>query len=156
MINEYFQELLDVPGVEIVALFDNQNRVMDSLWLSRFNPKIFHEIGRNFLQIFGMREKMNINVEEITIPFEHGVIYARSRPKYLVFVYGKSEANIPHLRMALNVCLSDFEESRKIKKMLKKLPEGKVINLHKGMMDDVENFIFESILENKDAFRSAD
>lgn len=147
MIEKYFKYIIELADVEVVAIFDNQGKLIENWNNSYFDSGILNEIGKNYLQIFGLKSQLNSDEEEIAIQFEKGTLYVRNFLAYFLVIYGKSEASIPHLRLAANVSSSIFEQSKVFKKMFKNSPYDKVLKANDTSMDDVEKFIFQSIFK---------
>ncbi len=147
MIEKYFKYIIELPDVEVVAIFDNQGKLIKNWNNSYFDSSILNEIGKNYLQIFGLKAQLNSDEEEIAIQFEQGALYVRNFLTYFLVIYGKSEVSIPYLRLAANVSSSIFEQSKDFKKMFKTSPHSKVLNINDTSMDDVEKFIFQSIFK---------
>lgn len=151
MIQQFFKNIVDIQGVEAVVLYDNQNSVIDSWAIPKYNPAIFTEVGETYLHAFGMTEYLKYEVNELTIPFERGLVYARSHPRFYLVIIAKTAVEVPLLRMAANVSLYDFVNDRKMKKKLKKLPEAKFFQIKSVTLDDVEKIMLENILEERES-----
>ena len=148
MILEFFEDLVDIPGIETVLIFDNRNRLIDSWSNSRYNPKIFNDLGETFWHIWGLIEYLNYNMDEIAVPFEKGILFAKTREKLYVTVISKASVEIPLIRLAVHVGLTEIERNRKGKKMLKRLPDKKFHKIRANSLDDVEKIMLENILED--------
>jgi len=81
------------------------------------------------------------------VPFDKGLLYARTHPKFYMVVLAKLSVEVPLVRLAMNVCLKEFEEDRKVKKLLKKLSDNKFFQIKSITLDDTEKIMLENILE---------
>ncbi len=151
MIQQHFKDLIEIKGIDAVALYDNHNRIMDS-WVQppKQNIAVISEIGETYLHIFGLLEYLKSDMSELVLPHDKGIIYARTRPKYFIIVMAKLSIDAALIRLALNVAIKEFEENRKSKKVLKKLSDKKFYQIKSITLDDVEKIMLENILEDKD------
>jgi hypothetical protein len=150
MVEQFFKDVNDIEGVEAVILFSNQNSIVDSRATSKYNPTIFSEIGESFLHIFGMLEYMKYDLNEIVVPFDKGLVYARTHPKFYIVVLARVSVEVPLIRLAMNVCLREFEESRKARKTLKKLSDKKFFQIKSITLDDLEKIMLQKMFEEVD------
>ena len=114
MIQLYFKDLIDINGIESVGIFDNHNHIMDS-WVppSKQNIAVLSEIGETYLHVFGLLEYLKSDMFELVLPYDKGIIYARTRPRYFIIVMAKLSIDAALIRLALNVAIKEFEENRK-------------------------------------------
>lgn len=148
MIEAHFKDLIEIPGVEALVLFDNHNHIIDSWTTSKYNPSIFNGLGETFLHVFGLLEYLNSEIDELAIPFERGMVVGRSFPKFYLIVISRLTVEIPLIRLAVNVCVREFLQHRKVKKRLKKMSDKKFYQIKSITLDDMEKIILENILEN--------
>ncbi|RMI02427.1 MAG: hypothetical protein D6681_10440 [Calditrichaeota bacterium] len=151
MIAEFFKDLTEIPGIEAVILFDNQNNVIDSWAVSKYNPTMFPDIGQTFLHTFGVMEHLNYDLNEIAMPHDRGILYARCHPKFYLVVISRLSVELSLIRLAVDVCLAEFLENRKVKKTLKKMSARKFFQIKTATLDDVERIMLENILEESNA-----
>lgn len=150
MIEQFFKDITDIEGVEAVILFNNKNNIIGSWATARYNPTVYAEMGESFLHIFGMVEYMKYDLNEIVVPFDKGLVYARTHPKFYIVVLARLAVEISHVRLAMNVCLKEFEDSRKAKKIIKKLSDKKFYQIKSITLDETEKLILEKMLEEGD------
>lgn len=147
MIAEFFKDVTEISGVDAIVLFNNQNGVIESWSSSKYNPGVFTEMGESLLHIFGLLEYLKYDMNELVVPFDKGLLYARTHPKFYMVVLAKLSVEVPLVRLAMNVCLKEFEEDRKVKKLLKKLSDNKFFQIKSITLDDTEKIMLENILE---------
>ncbi|MCK6620742.1 MAG: hypothetical protein HUU32_07310 [Calditrichaceae bacterium] len=147
MIAEFFKDVTEISGVDAIVLFNNQNGVIESWSGSKYNPGVFTEMGESLLHIFGLLEYLKYDMNELVVPFDKGLLYARTHPKFYMVVLAKLSVEVPLVRLAMNVCLKEFEEDRKVKKLLKKLSDNKFFQIKSITLDDTEKIMLENILE---------
>lgn len=147
MIVEFFKDVTEIPGVDTIVLYNNQNGVIESWSSSKYNTGVFNEMGEALLHIFGLLEYLKYDMNELAIPFDKGLLYARNHPKFYIVVLARLSVEIPLVRLAMNVCLKEFEEDRKVKKLLKKLSDNKFFQIKSITLDDTEKIMLENILE---------
>lgn len=147
MIVEFFKDVTEISGVDAIVLFNNQNKVIESWSGSKYNPGVFTEMGESLLHIFGLLEYLKYDMNELVVPFDKGLLYARTHPKFYMVVLAKLSVEVPLVRLAMNVCLKEFEEDRKVKKLLKKLSDNKFFQIKSITLDDTEKIMLENILE---------
>lgn len=138
MIAELFKNLLKIEGVEAVAVFSNDNKLLDSWTRSHFNPQVFRDLGLNSLQICQAGKRSNLMLEEIVLKYEKGQLYCRSNPDFLLVVVTKVKVDITLIRLIVNVGLGEYRESRKLQKIVRKVTSGSTNILAKELIDDVE------------------
>lgn len=151
MVLPFFKDLTEIAGVEAVVLFDNQNNIIDSWTIPKYNPTVFSEIGETFLHVFGLIEYLSYDMGEIVIPFDRGLVYTRTQPEFYLIVIARLSVDVPLMRLAVNVALEDFRNNRKVRKMLKKLGGQKFYQIKSITLDDVEKIMLENILEDNNA-----
>ena len=150
MVEQFFKEVTEVSGVEAVVLFDNGQNLIGSWSTTRYNPSIFTEMGESFLHIFGMLEYLQYDLNEVVVPFDKGLLYARTHPKFYLVVLSRPGIEVPLIRLAVNVCLGELEENRKAKKAFKKLTDKKFYQIKSITLDDNEKILLEKMLEDND------
>lgn len=151
MVQQYFKDVIEVDGVDAVVLFDNQNNIIGSSATTKYNPTVFSEMGESFLHIFGMLEYLKYGLNEIVVPFDKGLLYTRTHPRFYVIVLAKLSVEVPLIRLAMNVCLKEFVEDRKVKKIFKKLSDKKFYQIKSITLDEMEKIMLEKMLEETDA-----
>lgn len=150
MIEQHFKDVTELKGIEAVVLFDNQNRILDSWASPKHNAAVLAEVGETFLHSFGLIEYLNYDMYELVLPHDKGIIYARTHQKFFIVVMARLSVDAALIRLALDVCLKEFQENRKIKKVLKKLSDKKFYQIKSITLDDVEKIMLENILEDND------
>ena len=103
MINHFFSDLTGIGGVEAVVLFDNKNQVIDSWAEPKYNPAIFTEFGETFLHILGLIEYLKYEISDIAVPFDRGLVFAYTHPRFYLVVLGSLKSDISHIRLTANV-----------------------------------------------------
>lgn len=116
MITEYLNDLTKVDGIDGIAIYDKNNRVLDSWCVPHFNTKIFNDIGINYLQIFAAVYGAGKEAHEVGVAYEKGQIYARIFPNFFLVVISKVKVEISLIRLIVNVGVSDLIGSKKIQK----------------------------------------
>ena len=150
MIEQYFKNLIEIAGIEAVVIFDNQNNILDSWTLPKYNLTVFTELGETFLHVFGLIEHLRYEPTEIVVPFDRGLVFGKTEEKFYVIVIARVSVEVPLIRLAVNVETEDFKQARKVRKMLKKLPDQKFYQIKSITLDDVEKIMLENILEDND------
>ncbi len=138
MIESYFPELTQLPGVEAVILFDNQKKVRDQWTIPQFNTTIIPELAESYIQIFGVGEKLKEDAREVVVPFERGVLFARSLDKFVIVVVARLSVEISLLRLILEVRVPDFLSERKVAKIGKRIPRSKFEQINEFSLDEKE------------------
>ncbi|NOX37672.1 MAG: hypothetical protein GXO78_09065 [Calditrichaeota bacterium] len=142
MIETYFPELTRLPGVEAVVLFDNQKKVRDQWTIPQFNTTIIPELAESYIQIFGVSDRLKEATQEVVVPFERGILFARNLEKFVIVIVARLSVEISLLRLILEVRVPDFLEDRKIAKMGKRIPASKFDQINEFSLDEKEvNFI---------------
>ena len=150
MVQQFFRDLTEITGIEAVIIYDNQNNVMDSWSIPKYNPAIFSEVGHTYLHAFGLLEYLQYNFDELAIPFDRGLVFAKTHPRFYVVVLAKATVELSLIRLAVNVAMRDLVKDKKMKKKLKKLSPSKFYQIKSVTLDDVEKIMLENILEEKD------
>ena len=156
MIEKYFRNLCEIEGIEAFALLDNHSRIISTWTNSQYDSPIFSEIGESYLQIFGIEENLNFDVDEIIIQFDRGLLFVRNHPKFLLLIIANSAVDTSYVRLAANVSIFDLEQSRKTQRALNKMPSEKPNRFEDMRLDDVEYFMINKMVENGNAFGSSD
>ena len=148
MINELFPDLLKLDGIEAIIIYNTDNVIVDSWARPHYNIKIFKELGLNFQQIFRVSKKTKQPFQEVVLNLEKGKIYSRFNSEILLIIVSKFKVEPSLIRLIVNVGLAKFEESRKVKKLLKKKPLRGYNCLKPALLDDVEEEYLNKI-DNK-------
>lgn len=148
MIEKYFQNLNKIDGIEAFVLMDDNNRIIGRWVNSKYDTSIFTEIGKSYLQIFGIEESLNFDIDEIVILFERGLIFVRNHLKFFLIIIANHHADISYIRLTVNVSIFELEESRKGQKLVKKLPLEKPRSFKESELDDAERLMIKKITEN--------
>jgi hypothetical protein len=149
VIEKYFRNLNRIDGIEAFVLMDDSNRIIGRWINSKYDTSIFTEIGKSYLQIFGIEESLNFDIDEIVILFERGLIFVRNHLKFFLIIIANPHTDISYIRLAVNVSIFELEESRKGQKLFKKLPLEKPRSFRKSELDDVERLMIKKITENR-------
>jgi hypothetical protein len=156
MIEKHFRNLREIDGIEAFALLDNDSRIISTWTNSQYDSPIFSEIGESYLQIFGIEENLNFDVDEIIIQFDRGLLFVRNHPKFLLLIIANSAVDTSYVRLAANVSIFDLEQSRKTQRALNRMPSGKPSRFEDMKLDDVEYFMINKIVGTGNAFGSSD
>lgn len=156
MIEKYFQNLCEIDGVEAFALLDNNSHIIGTWTNSQYDSPIFSEIGESYLQIFGIEETLDFNVDEIILRFDRGLVFVRKHTRFLLLIIANTSVDTSYVRLAANVSIYELEASRKIQRALKKLPSTKPNRFEETKLDDVEYFMINKIVESGNAFGNPD
>ena len=155
MIEKYFQNLYEIDGIEAFVLIDDHNQIIDTWANSKYDASFFREIGKSYLQIFGIEEKLNFDADEIVVLFDRGLIFVRNHRKFFLIILANPYVDISYIRLAVNVSLYELEESRKSQKLFKKLPIEKPYSFNESELDEAERLMIEKITENRNAAGTA-
>jgi predicted regulator of Ras-like GTPase activity (Roadblock/LC7/MglB family) len=145
MIKEFFKDLTQLDGVEGIALISKDNRMIDSWEAPNFDPKIFNEIGINYYQIFGVLEKSERDYHELVIQHEKGQIYTRQFQELFLLVIARMKVDTAFIRLSVNVVVPDLVHSKKLQKILKKMPREGRNYLTRNYLDETEQAYFKKI-----------
>lgn len=156
MIDKYFQWLYEIEGVDAFALMDNMNRIVDGWANSKYDSSIFTEIGDSYLQIFSINGESGFGVDETVVTFNRGLIFARDYSRFLLLIIASPHVDVSYLRLAVDVSIAELEESKKIQKILKKLPPERQSTFKDSQLDDSESSMINRIMENRDAIGRTD
>lgn len=149
MISEFFQHLYKINGIEAFAFVDNTNHIIDSWTDSKYDSSVFGEIQESYLQIFTIANQSAFDVDEIVVSFDRGLIFARNHPKFFVIIISKPNADLSYIRLAVNVSFFEMEESRKARRILRRLPSDKPSLFDESKFDDAERLMLKKIAESK-------
>lgn len=151
MIEKYFRNLYQIDGIETFVIMDDNSHIIGKWVNSKYETSVFTEIGKSYLQIFGIEERLGFDVDEIVVLFDRGLFFIRNHRKFFLIILAKPSVDISYVRLAVNVCIFELEESRKSQKLFKKLPFEKPHSFNKSELDDAERLMIEKIAENRDA-----
>lgn len=150
MIEKHFQDLCEINGIEAFALLDNNSHIIYHWINSKYDSSIFAEIGGAYLQIFALEEESNFGVDEVILSFDRGLVFVRNHERFVLVIIGNPHIDTSHIRLAVNVSLFEIGESKKVQKILRKLPPQKPNQVDVPKSDDTERMIIDRILESKD------
>lgn len=145
MIKEYLKDLTQVEGIDGIAIFDMDNKIIDSWTAPNFEDKIFNEIGINYYQIFAILESSERDFHELVIQYEKGQVYTRTLPDIFILVITKTKTDIALIRLIINVAAPEFLNSRKLQKILKKSSKPSRNFLVKNYLDSTEQAYHKKI-----------
>lgn len=127
-----------IDSVEAVAIFANDNTIMDDWSRLNFQNNFLKEISLHYLQLFYLLETDINNFREIIISHDRGYIYARALPDLMLIIISRIPVNISLLRLIINVKIPDLLNSRAFQKKLKKVVSNNYNFLDKKSLDDSE------------------
>ncbi|MEJ2633746.1 MAG: hypothetical protein P8184_00455 [Calditrichia bacterium] len=149
MIKDYLHDLTSVEGVEGVVIIRKDNTVLDSWSAPNFNTNLFEDVSLHFHQIFELFDRDDLEYQENVVSYEKGQVYARNLPQFLLLIFARFKVDISALRLIVNVGLAELFDSKKMQKMLKKIPIGNHSVLKREFLDDVEQGYLAKISELK-------
>jgi predicted regulator of Ras-like GTPase activity (Roadblock/LC7/MglB family) len=145
MIKEFFKDLTQLDGVDGITLISKDNRLIDSWEAPNFESKIFNEIGINYCQIFVLLGRSERDYNELVIQHEKGQIYARQFPELFLLIVTRLKVDVALLRIAVSVVIPDLLNSKKLQKILKKLPKESRNYLTRNYLDETEQAYYKKI-----------
>ncbi len=111
------EQLAQVPGVDGACLCDNHGAVVGMLLPAGWNRRLFERIGLALCQCWAaMHARWPLKGCEVR--FEGKVVVARDLGNALAVAVCGPDANLPILRMALNVAANPFETDAELQRDL--------------------------------------
>lgn len=151
MVEKYFQHLYEIKGIEAFALLDNNKQIIYHWIHSKYDSPIFSEIGESYIRIFALAQAHGIDMDEVVTLFDRGTVFVRNHERFFLVIIGNPHVDISHIRLAVNVSLFEIDESKRIQKMLRKLPPQKPDRFDISQLDDAERVLINRILESGNA-----
>ncbi len=147
MIEQYFPYLVGRKGVSAVVLCDKRGQVRSSWVIPKLNRDVLGEICEQMVQAFSLAQELQFDVEELVVPFEKGLLYARITDWFLLAVVARLNLDVSLLRLMVNVHLADFMKNKKILRMLKKWPDWPSLSTAAISLDDIEVQFIQQLTE---------
>ncbi len=138
MIKEFLRDLTVIESIEAVAVYANDNTILDSWTRPNFQNKVLEELCLHYLQLFSLLETDIRNYREIATSHDRGYIYARALPDVLLVVISRIPVEISLLRLIINVKIPELLSSRSFQKKIKKVSSDNYNFLDKQFLDDSE------------------
>jgi hypothetical protein len=105
MIKKYLRDLTLIDSVEAVAIYANDNSILDNWNRPNFQNNILKEISLHYLQLFYLLETDVNNFREIIISHDRGYIYARALPDLMLIIIYRIPVDIS--RFIELTCISE-------------------------------------------------
>ncbi|RMG61339.1 MAG: hypothetical protein D6715_13845 [Calditrichaeota bacterium] len=147
MIEQHFPQLVGRKGVSAVMLCDTRGGVRGYWVKPKMNNEVLGEICEQFVHVFSLANQLGYEIEELVVPFEKGLIYARPAEKFILGVVARLNLDVSLLRLIVNVHLADFLQDKKVQRMLKKWPEWSPANSSPIKLDEIEVQLIQRMTE---------
>lgn len=141
----YFRDLIRIPGLEAVLVFSNAKKILYQWTVPQFNLAILQELMESYVQIFGVGEKFGFSFPEMVIPYEKGIIYARVTEKWIVVVVAKLSVEVSLIRLIMDVRLPEILKDKQVQKQTKRTPVNRFEQINEFALDDTETALIQQL-----------
>ena len=113
-----FEQLARVAGVQGACVCDNHGVILGLLLAGVGDRRLFERIGLGLSQCLGALHARSA-VRDLEVVFERKTVVARDLGNATLAVVCSADANLPLLRMTLNVAANPFEGDAELQRGLK-------------------------------------
>jgi hypothetical protein len=144
MVNQWFTEINNVPGVQGVFIASGRGAILHSQGI-KIKDKDLEEVSLRILRMSAIFNEKDENVSEIELFWKHLFIICKLSNNILLVTICDSPKILPLLRITLNVSLSHLLQDKKIMKMARNHAIDKTMVLRKGKFGDDELSLLSNI-----------
>jgi len=144
MLNQWFTEILNVPGVQGVFMASGRGAILYNEGI-KIKEKDLEEVSLRLLRISAIFNEKDENVSEIELFWKNLFIICKLSNNLLLVTICDSPKILPLLRITLNVSLSHLLQDKKIMKMARSHAIDKTMVLRKGKFGDDELSLLSNI-----------
>ena len=129
-----FEELARVGGVQGACVCDNHGAVLGMLLAGAGDRRTFERIGLALSQCFGALQTRSAG-RDLELVFERRAVVARDLGNAALAVVCGADANLPMLRMTLNVAANPFESDAELQRGLQQAAPSRANTLSGERLD---------------------
>jgi len=144
MVNQWFTEINNVPGVQGVFIASGRGSILHSQGI-KIKEKELEEVSLRILRMSAIFNEKDENVSEIELFWKNLFIICKLSSNILLVTICDSPKILPLLRITLNVSMSHLLQDKKIMKMARNHAIDKTMVLRKGKFGDDELNLLSNI-----------
>ncbi len=105
MLNKVFDNILDIPGVDGVCLFNTMGKVLINRMPSFMSPDIFEDGLRRITALYDTMDENFLPCDDYLLRFEEKWVLFRRADQVVLLVLAADKANFMSTRMVTNMAL---------------------------------------------------
>ncbi len=105
MLNKVFDNILDIPGVDGVCLFNTMGKVLINRMPSFMSPEVFEDGLRRITALYDTMDENFLPCDDYLLRFEEKWILFRRADQVVLLVLAADKANFMSTRMVTNMAL---------------------------------------------------
>ena len=144
MVNQWFTEIKNVPGVQGVFVASGRGTILHNEGI-KLKEKDLEEVSLRLLRMSAIFNDKDENVSEIELFWKNLFIIGKLSNNLLLVTICDTPKILPLLRITLNVSLSHILQDKKIIKMARSHAIDKNMVLRKGKFGDDELSLLSNI-----------
>ena len=105
MLNKVFDNVLDIPGVDGVCLFNTMGKVLINRMPSFMSPEVFEDGLRRITALYDTMDENFLPCDDYLLRFEEKWVLFRRSDQVVLLVLAADKANFMSTRMVTNMAL---------------------------------------------------
>jgi len=105
MLNKVFDNILDIPGVDGVCLFNTMGKVLINRMPSFMSPEVFEDGLRRITALYDTMDENFLPCDDYLLRFEEKWVLFRRADQVVLLVLAADKANFMSTRMVTNMAL---------------------------------------------------
>ena len=105
MLNKVFDNILDIPGIDGVCLFNTMGKVLINRMPSYMSPDIFEDGLRRITALYDTMDENFLPCDDYLLRFEEKWVLFRRADQVVLLVLAADKANFMSTRMVTNMAL---------------------------------------------------
>jgi len=112
MNDKFVKNILDVPGVEGVCVFDREGRVIENQLPSFFVEELFEDMARRVLSLYETIDENFVPCDEYLLKYNERWLFIRRGTGIFLLVLAIPAVNRVSLKMVTNLAIKNIKVSR--------------------------------------------
>lgn len=109
MSDKFVKNILDVPGVEGVCVFDKDGGLIDNQLPAYFVEEMFDDLARRVISLYETVDENYIPCDDYLLKFSERWIFLRRGNGIFILVFAESNVNRVSLKMVTNLALKNIK-----------------------------------------------
>ncbi|MGE9294827.1 MAG: hypothetical protein ACQKBV_00855 [Puniceicoccales bacterium] len=112
MNDKFVKNILDVPGVEGVCVFDREGRMVENQLPSFFVEELFEDMSRRVLSLYETVDENFVPCDDYLLKYSERWLFIRRGNGIYLLILASSAVNRVSLKMVSNLAIKNLKASR--------------------------------------------
>ncbi|GHB99641.1 hypothetical protein [Cerasicoccus arenae] len=113
MSDKFVKNILDVPGVEGVCVFDREGQIVENELPSFFIDELFEDLARRVISLYETVDENYIPCDDYLLKYSERWIFLRRGNGVYFLIFANSEVNRISLKMVTNMAIKNVKSASK-------------------------------------------